>query len=51
MDLDKDWKLIKKVFQQATDSSGYHALASVNTDGSPHITPTGSLGRGKMTKE
>ena len=50
MDMNKDWKLIKKIFNQATDSSGHHALASVNKDGSPHITPIGSLMLGKVGK-
>ena len=50
VDMNKDWALVKKIFNQATDSSGHHALASVNADGTPHITPIGSLVLGKTGK-
>lgn len=50
MDMHKDWEKIKNIFNQATNSSGHHALASVNEDGSPHITPIGSFMLGKVGK-
>ena len=50
MNMNKDWALIKKLFNQATNSSGHHALASVDEDGNPHITPIGSLVLGKAGK-
>ncbi len=37
------WKEVRSVFRQALGSSFHFALASVNEDGSPHLSPIGSL--------
>jgi len=43
MELGKHWKTIQLVFQEARDSSLHYAIATVNEDGTPHITPIGAL--------
>ena len=43
MEIGKHWKTIQMVFQQSLSSSLHYALASVNEDGSPHLTPIGAL--------
>lgn len=43
MDIDKDWHQIKALFKDSFKSSGYFAISSTNPDGSPHVTPIGSL--------
>jgi len=43
MEIGKHWKTIQLVFQQSLGSSLHYAVASVNEDGSPHLTPIGSL--------
>jgi len=43
MEIGKQWKTIQMVFQQSLSSSLHYALASVNEDGSPHLTPIGAL--------
>jgi len=43
MKIGKQWKTIQMVFQQSLSSSLHYALASVNEDGSPHLTPIGAL--------
>ncbi len=43
MDIGNNWDKIKKVFEDANTNTNYHAIATVNEDGSPHITPIGSL--------
>ena len=48
MDMEKNWKLIKETFNQALESSSHCALATVNEDGSPHLTPIGSVILGKV---
>ena len=40
---DKQWAQIRKIFQDAFNSSFHFAIATVNKDGSPHVTPIGSL--------
>jgi len=40
---EKQWDQIRKIFQQAFNSSFHFAIATVNKDGSPHVTPIGSL--------
>ena len=37
------WNLIRPIFDNAFKSCMHYALATVNEDGSPHITPIGSL--------
>jgi hypothetical protein len=43
MDIEKHWPDIKAVFQNAQLTCRHCAIATVNEDGSPHITPVGSL--------
>jgi len=37
------WEQIRTVFRDAFHSSFHYAVATVNEDGSPHVTPIGSL--------
>jgi len=37
------WKIIRSLFDDAFKSCRHFSLATVNADGSPHITPIGSL--------
>ena len=41
MELIKDWKLIKAVVESAISSSKHCAIASVDSEGNPHVTPIG----------
>ncbi|NNG02046.1 MAG: pyridoxamine 5'-phosphate oxidase family protein [Desulfobacteraceae bacterium] len=43
MEIEKDWNLIKRLFDEGIKSSRFYAIASTNPDGSPHICPIGSL--------
>ncbi len=44
MELDsRRWDQIREIFQDAFTSSFHFAIATVNQDGSPHVTPIGSL--------
>ena len=43
MDIEKHWKTIQTVFQESRDSSLHYALATVNENGSPRVTPIGAL--------
>jgi uncharacterized protein len=43
MEIGKQWETVQLVFQEALNSSLHYALASVNEDGSPHLTPIGAL--------
>ncbi|MCG6879992.1 MAG: pyridoxamine 5'-phosphate oxidase family protein [Deltaproteobacteria bacterium] len=43
MEIGKHWEMIQKVFRQSLNSSLHYALASVNDDCSPHLTPIGAL--------
>lgn len=43
MEIGKHWKTIQMVFQQSLGSSLHYAIATVNEDGSPHVTPIGAL--------
>ncbi len=43
MEIGKHWKTIQRVFQESLGSSRHYAFATVNEDGSPHVTPIGSL--------
>ncbi len=40
---DAQWERIRKLFNNAFNSSFHYAIATVNPDGSPHVTPIGSL--------
>lgn len=41
MDVKADWQRIKRVFDEGIKSSMHCAIASVDGDGSPHVTPIG----------
>jgi hypothetical protein len=43
MEIGNHWETIQMVFQQSLKSSLHYAIATVNTDGSPHVTPIGAL--------
>ena len=43
MEIGKHWKTIQMVFQESRGSSTHYAIATVNEDGSPHVTPIASL--------
>ncbi len=43
MQLKENWMDIKRLFGQAFKSSFHYALATVNENGEPHVTPIGSL--------
>ena len=43
MNIGKHWKTIQMVFQESYDSSLHYAVATVNDDGSPHVTPIAAL--------
>jgi len=42
-DIISQWPQIKTLFNQALDSSMHIAIASVNDEGEPHVTPIGSM--------
>lgn len=37
------WKQIQKIFEKAFRSSLHYSIATINEDGTPHVTPIGSL--------
>jgi hypothetical protein len=43
VEIGKHWKTIKMVFQECRGSSTHYAVATVNADGSPRVTPIGAL--------
>ncbi len=44
MDLNNaTWDRIRKIFRDAFQSSFHFSIATINDDGSPHVTPIGSL--------
>jgi len=43
VDIKDHWGTIRKLFMDAFWSSQHYAIATINEDGSPHITPIGSL--------
>ncbi|OGP67230.1 MAG: hypothetical protein A2031_06790 [Deltaproteobacteria bacterium RBG_19FT_COMBO_43_11] len=43
MEIGKHWKTIRAIFEEAYKSCSHFAVATVNEDGSPHITPIGAL--------
>ncbi len=43
MDIITHWDTICDVFEKTLKTTGFCAMATVNPDGSPHVTPIGSL--------
>ena len=43
MELDRHWKTIQAIFRDSQKSSKHFAVATVNQDGTPHVTPIGAL--------
>ena len=43
MEIGDHWETIQMVFQQSLLSSLHYAVATVNKDGSPHVTPIAAL--------
>jgi len=43
MNLEANWQSIRRVFTQSFRSSLHFSMATVTTDGLPHVTPVGSL--------
>lgn len=43
MDIQQHWNTIRKVVNQALESNRFCAVATVNPDGSPRVSPIGSL--------
>jgi len=37
------WETIRAVFEEGYKSCSHFAVATVNEDGSPHVTPIGAL--------
>lgn len=43
MDMESNWKSIRRLFAHAFGSSLHYAMATVTPEGLPHVTPIGSL--------
>jgi uncharacterized protein len=43
MEIGKHWNTIRMVFKESLDSFMHYSVATVNEDGSPHVTPIASL--------
>ncbi len=43
-----DWQVIRRVFREGFASSFHFAVSTVGDDGSPHLTPIGSLVLGEV---
>ena len=43
MEIGKHWETIRAIFEEAYKSCSHFAVATVNEDGSPHVTPIGAL--------
>ncbi|MCB1874418.1 MAG: pyridoxamine 5'-phosphate oxidase family protein [Chromatiales bacterium] len=43
MDIESNWAEIRKLFQVTFRTSLHYAIATVNENGEPHVTPIGSL--------
>ncbi len=43
MDITPYWPAIRRTFGEARSTSLHYAIATVNDDGTPHLTPVGSL--------
>jgi len=41
MNIDKDWQLIRRIFESGVGSSKHCAIASVDEQDRPHVTPIG----------
>jgi uncharacterized protein len=41
--LQNQWASIRELFKDSFFSSFHYAIASINLDGTPHVTPIGSL--------
>ncbi|MBI5590220.1 MAG: pyridoxamine 5'-phosphate oxidase family protein [Deltaproteobacteria bacterium] len=50
MDIQQHWKTIRKIIDQAIKSNRFCAVATVNPDGSPRVSPIGSLILGEAGK-
>lgn len=50
MDIIENWHAIKDLFKKTFKSSFHFSVATVNEDGTPHISPIGSLILGKPGK-
>jgi hypothetical protein len=50
MDIDQHWSTIREVVNQALKSTHFCAVATVNPDGSPRISPIGSIILGEKGK-
>jgi len=43
MDVTENWQEVKELFTKSFKSSFHYAIATVNLEGEPHVTPIGSL--------
>ena len=43
MNLESNWKLIRRLFSRSFSSSLHYSMATVTPEGLPHVTPVGSL--------
>ncbi|WP_434352939.1 pyridoxamine 5'-phosphate oxidase family protein [Psychrobacter sp. HD31] len=43
MSIQENWQKVKKVLEEGQASTIYCSIATVNPDGSPHITPVGTV--------
>jgi predicted pyridoxine 5'-phosphate oxidase superfamily flavin-nucleotide-binding protein len=43
MQIGKHWEAIRTIFEEGYKSCSHFAVATVNEDGSPHVTPIGAL--------
>ena len=43
LEISKHWETIRTVFEEGFKSCSHFAVATVNEDGSPHVTPIGAL--------
>ncbi len=43
MEIGDHWETIQKIFEEAFKSCSHFAVATVNEDGTPHVTPIGAL--------
>ncbi|WP_026842969.1 pyridoxamine 5'-phosphate oxidase family protein [Citrifermentans bremense] len=43
MEIEKHWPMIKAVLEKAHSTNRHCAIATVSEDGTPHVTPIGSL--------
>ncbi|GAH09230.1 unnamed protein product [marine sediment metagenome] len=43
MDISNHWETIRGIFEEAYKSCLHFAVATVNDDGTPHVTPIGAL--------